>query len=70
MTRLRVGLAVVTREVGWLAPFLSAPLAVGAVRRVGRRDGADLNPELGATARLGLVFSLLLAAGVALGRLA
>lgn len=49
---------------GWLLPLLAAPLAVRRVQAVWRRDGQDLNPELGATARLQLAFGLLLAAGV------
>jgi 1,4-dihydroxy-2-naphthoate polyprenyltransferase len=67
---ISAALAITSGEIAWLAPWLSAPLAVGAIRRVAQRDGADLNPELGATARLGLLFSLLLAAGALLGRAA
>jgi 1,4-dihydroxy-2-naphthoate octaprenyltransferase len=51
---------------GWLLPLLTLPLAARRLLRVQRRDGAALNPELGATARLGLVFSALLAVGVLL----
>ncbi len=49
---------------GWWLPLGSLPLAVGAVRAVWRDDGAALNPSLGATARLELVFGLLLVAEV------
>jgi 1,4-dihydroxy-2-naphthoate octaprenyltransferase len=51
---------------GWALPLLSAPLAVVLWRRIARADGAALNPELGATARLGLIFAALLAVGVLL----
>ncbi len=51
---------------GWLLPLVSLPLAVTRLRSLKETDGAALNPELGATARLGLVFSALLAIGVAL----
>ncbi len=47
--------------MGWWLPLLSAPVAVVAIRGVWRRDGAALNPLLGATARLELVFGALLA---------
>lgn len=50
--------------LGWLLPLLTAPLAWARARAVVRQDGAALNPELGATARLQLAFALLLAAGV------
>jgi len=42
-------------------PLLALPLAWPPLRRVLRQDGAALNPALGETARLQLVFSLLLA---------
>ncbi len=52
----------------WLAlPWLSAPLAVGLVRAVWAREGAELNPLLGQSARLLLVFGALLAGSIALG---
>lgn len=53
---------------GWLAPELSLPLAVVEARRVMAADGAALNPRLGGTARVGLVYSLLLALGLWLAR--
>jgi 1,4-dihydroxy-2-naphthoate octaprenyltransferase len=49
---------------GWLVPWLSLPLALVETRRVLTSDGPDLNPRLGGTARLGLLFSLLLALGL------
>jgi 1,4-dihydroxy-2-naphthoate octaprenyltransferase len=49
-----------------LLPVATAPVAARLARRVERSDGAGLNPLLGATARLLLVHSLLLAIGVAL----
>ncbi len=49
-----------------LLSWLTAPLAVAPVRAVmGREDGPSLNRALGETARLHLVFGLLLAIGVA-----
>jgi 1,4-dihydroxy-2-naphthoate octaprenyltransferase len=53
---------------GWLfLPWLSAPLAISPLRRVLTQTGASLNPALGATARLQLVFGILLAVGLYLG---
>lgn len=49
---------------GWLLTLASLPLALREVRAIRAVDGAALNPHLGATARLELVFGLLLAAGV------
>ncbi|MEE8409647.1 MAG: 1,4-dihydroxy-2-naphthoate polyprenyltransferase [Myxococcota bacterium] len=49
---------------GWLLVWASAPVAGWRTRSVWRRDGAALNPELGATARLLLLYSALLALGV------
>ena len=42
-------------------PLLALPLALKPLRRVLRSDGAALNPALGETARLQLVFAALLA---------
>jgi 1,4-dihydroxy-2-naphthoate octaprenyltransferase len=56
----------ISAAAGWLAPLLSLPWAVLQVREVGAADGADLNPHLGRTAKLGLVFCTLLALGVVL----
>jgi 1,4-dihydroxy-2-naphthoate octaprenyltransferase len=52
---------------GWLLPLLSIPLAGVRIRDVWKLDGANLNPQLGATARLLLLFSALLALGLGLG---
>lgn len=49
-----------------LLPLLAAPLAASRVRRFLTTSGAALNPSLAATAQLLLVFSVLLAAGIAL----
>ena len=51
---------------GWLLPVLSLPMAAFCVRDVARLDGTSLNPILGSTARLGLLYSLLLAGGIVL----
>jgi len=50
-----------------LLPFLTAPLAVVASRRLIVRTGTALNPVLVATARLLLVFGAALAAALVLG---
>lgn len=50
-----------------LLPLLSLPWALVGVRRVWRREGADLNPCLGSTARLLVAFGVPFAAGLALG---
>ena len=47
-----------------LLPLATLPIARGLAARVAASDGAALNPLLGATARLLLVHSLLLAVGV------
>jgi 1,4-dihydroxy-2-naphthoate octaprenyltransferase len=52
--------------LGFALPLASLPLALRAIHRVAAREGRELNPELGATARLGLIFSALLALGVML----
>jgi 1,4-dihydroxy-2-naphthoate octaprenyltransferase len=50
-----------------LLPLLTAPLAVGLARTLAQAtDGPTLNRTLAGTARLGLVFSLLFAAGILL----
>ena len=49
--------------VGWLMVVVTLPLSRRCVREVYARDGGDLNGQLGATARLGLFFGLLLAGG-------
>jgi 1,4-dihydroxy-2-naphthoate octaprenyltransferase len=59
----------ITGGVGWLAPLALLPLAIAGLRRVMGADGAALNPELGATARLGLLYSLALTAGLVGGGL-
>lgn len=48
-------------------PLLSAPLAVPPLKRMLNEQGAALNPALGGTARLQLVFGLLFALGLYLG---
>ena len=48
----------------WWLPWLTLPLAWSLVRGVGRTTGAALNPLLGATARLALVFALLFAVAI------
>ena len=49
---------------GWATPLIIAPLAVQRIRQVWRADGADLNPLLGQTAQLELLFCLTLTGGL------
>jgi 1,4-dihydroxy-2-naphthoate octaprenyltransferase len=64
-----VALAARTGFDPWLlCPWLSLPLALRASRRVQRDSGARLNDALAESARLLLVFGLLLAAAVVFGR--
>lgn len=51
-----------------LLSWLTLPLAVGLWRRVRTEEGRALNPVLGETARLELLFGVLFAAGLAAGR--
>jgi 1,4-dihydroxy-2-naphthoate octaprenyltransferase len=51
---------------GWLVPLMSLPLAIKETRGVLTKEGVDLNPHLGGTARLGMVHGLLLSLGVLL----
>lgn len=73
---LLVALSFATPVVLWLTglsgpwvllALLSAPVAVPPLRLVLGAQGAALNPALGGTARLQLIFSLLLALGLYLG---
>ena len=48
---------------GWALCTLTLPLALIQIRAIWTTDGADLNPHLGRTAALELVFGLTLAAG-------
>jgi len=47
-----------------LLPLAALPLAIPPLRAVLRRTGAALNPALGATARLQIVYGMLLAIGL------
>ncbi|MBC7794916.1 MAG: 1,4-dihydroxy-2-naphthoate polyprenyltransferase [Clostridia bacterium] len=60
-------IGVVIRElpIGWLLACLSLPLALTHTRAVMKTDGVALNPYLGRTAQLMLVYGVLLAIGVA-----
>jgi 1,4-dihydroxy-2-naphthoate polyprenyltransferase len=58
-----IGLAVWLHQPWLCLPWLSVPRGVVLVRRLFSTDGAALNPMLGATAQLLLLFSLLLAIG-------
>lgn len=61
-----VAYAVTTGAYGWLATLVTAPLTVAAVRRVYAVDGRALNPMLGQTAKLVLLWAAALSAGVVL----
>lgn len=50
----------------WWLPWLSSPLAIRLIRHVCRDTGAALNASLAGTARLHLVFGLLLAIAIVL----
>lgn len=52
--------------LGWLLPCVSAPLALKRIVQVWRTDGAALNPLLGATAQLGLIYAALFWLGASL----
>ena len=52
------------RPWGWLLPLLALPLGLKAAKTLATLDGEALNPWLGKTAGLTLVFSVLLAIGV------
>lgn len=52
--------------LGWLVALGAAPLAIWELAALLRREGAALNHSLAGTARLSLVYSLLLALGVLL----
>ena len=52
--------------LGWLLPLVSLPLAARNIRAIWTTDGAALNPYLGATAKLEMVFGILLSVGVLL----
>jgi 1,4-dihydroxy-2-naphthoate octaprenyltransferase len=62
-----LGLAVFEHQPLVALPLVSLPLALRTISKVASTDGAALNPLLGATARLLLVFGVLQAAGAALG---
>jgi 1,4-dihydroxy-2-naphthoate octaprenyltransferase len=49
-----------------LLPLLSLPLAVTEIKSIWIKDGADLNPHVGGTARLQLAFCILLSFGMML----
>jgi len=54
----------ITILLGTLWPLLALPVAVPALRTVLTKEGAELNRGLGQTARLQILYSVLLAAGL------
>ncbi len=52
--------------LGWLLPLLSLPLAVKEIRAIWTLDGGALNPHLGGTAKLEMLFGILLSVGMLL----
>ncbi|MGK0361744.1 MAG: 1,4-dihydroxy-2-naphthoate octaprenyltransferase [Bradymonadia bacterium] len=61
-----IAMAASTGRWGLLLPIAALPLAVKATRSVWTLDGAALNPQLGATARMELIFGLLMTVGALL----
>lgn len=53
-------------QAGWMLSWLSAPVAWMELRTLSRSDGAALNPLLGRTARLGLLYGILFSIGALL----
>ena len=58
------GVALGHLPLGACAVWLALPLAIGCVRAIRREDGRGLNPWLGGTARLTLIFGCLFTLGV------
>lgn len=65
---LVVPIVLALTGAGWgrVLPVLTLPVVVVQIRALWIEDGAALNPHLGRTAKLGLVYSALLAVGVVL----
>jgi 1,4-dihydroxy-2-naphthoate octaprenyltransferase len=62
------GLVLTGRMDAWvLLPLTTAPLGLALYRHVARDRGRALNATLGRTARLGVLFGALFAAGIVLG---
>ncbi|MBP9207871.1 MAG: 1,4-dihydroxy-2-naphthoate polyprenyltransferase [Kofleriaceae bacterium] len=61
-----LGLALAWRAPTVALPVVTAPLALARLHALTRTDGAALNPLLGATAQLLLLFALTFAAGLVL----
>ncbi len=59
-----IPLALASSAAGALLPLLSAPLALGELRAIATRGGAALNLSLVGTARLHVVFGVLLGVGL------
>lgn len=60
-----IAMAIDRGQPALLLPLLTGPMAAAAIITMYRRDGAQLNPCLPATARLLLWFALLFAGGIA-----
>ncbi len=60
---IAVAMAVTTRQWSWLAVLVTLPLTVSAVRSAYTLDGRALNPVLGQTAKLELLWAVALVAG-------
>jgi 1,4-dihydroxy-2-naphthoate octaprenyltransferase len=60
--------AIDWKHVGWFVTWLLIPKAYSVAQKVAVTRGPGLNPLLGATAQLGLRYSLLLAGGIVLER--
>jgi len=53
-------------HIGWLLPTLTFPFALKELKALQHTDGAALNPHLGSTARLGLLYAAFLCGGLVL----
>lgn len=60
--------AIDWKHLGWFATWLLIPKAYSVAKRVAVIRGPGLNPLLGATAQLGLWYSIVLAGGIILER--
>lgn len=63
---IAIGMAATTRSLGWLAPLVTLPLALAAIKSAYALDGRALNPVLGRTAKLELLWAIALVAGMVL----
>lgn len=63
-----LGFAAYFGQWRWIAPWMIAPLAIRRIRSIWTLDGPELNPLLGQTAQLELLFCLALTLGLCAGQ--